>query len=283
MRALLRPSALLSHLLVLVVVSVLVGLGQWQLHRLDERRDQNARLEERLAAPALDVADLAGDPGLDDAALEYRRVTVTGTYLPDEELLLEGREWRGQAGRDSFVPLELGDGTLVLVRRGWVPRDLGAPPLEGEATPPEGTVTVEGYLERSVPQPGFGPRNPEDGRLSILQVPNVDRIAQQLPGPAFPMLVRMTAQDPPPASAEEATNRGLPSLPAVYEQTGFEEGSHLSYAVQWHSFALLALIAYVAYRVKQVRGRDTDGTAPPFDGEAGADGRAPRPTVGTSR
>jgi aspartokinase len=37
---------------------------------------------------------------------------------------------------------------------------------------------VEGYLERSVPQPGFGPRNPAEGQLAILQVPDVQRIAR---------------------------------------------------------------------------------------------------------
>lgn len=263
MRTLLRPAALLSHVLVLAVVAVLVTLGQWQVQRLDERRDQNALLAERIAAPALSVEDLAGDPDLDEAALEYRRVTVTGTYLPEEELLLEGRERRGQSGRDSFLPLALDDGTSVLVRRGWVPRELGPPPLE-DAAPPPGEVTVEGYLERSVPEPGFGPSNPPEGELAILQVPDVARIAPQLPGDTFPMIVRLTAQDPPPVASPDVAARGLEPLPAVYEQVPFDEGSHLSYAVQWYSFALLALIAYVAYWIKRLRGPDepTEGVAP---------------------
>jgi surfeit locus 1 family protein len=263
MRSLLRPAALLSHVLVLAVVAVLVTLGQWQLQRLDERRDQNALLEERQAAAPLDVADLTGDPDLDEVALEYRRVTVTGTYLPEEELLLEGRELRGQSGRDSFVPLALDDGTSVLVRRGWVPRELGPPPLE-DAAPPAGEVTVEGYLERSVPEPGFGPSNPAEGELTMLQVPDVGRIAPQLPGETFPMIVRLTAQDPPPIASPAVAERGLEALPAVYETGPFDEGSHLSYAVQWHSFALLALIAYVAYWVKRSRepGGPSEGVAP---------------------
>jgi surfeit locus 1 family protein len=276
MRSLLRPTAVLSHVLVLFVVLVLVGLGQWQFQRLDERRDQNERLASRLAAEPVDLDALASEGEVDDVALEYRRVQVTGTYLGDEELLLEGRQFRGQAGRDSFVPLELADGTLVLVRRGWVPRDLGPPPV-AEAAPPTGQVTVEGYLERSVPQPGFGPQNPVDGELAILQVPDVERVSQQLPGPTFPMIVRLTGQDPPP-EAEAATARGLPGLPAVHPQEPFDEGSHLSYGVQWMSFALLALIAYVAYWVKRLRGDEAVGPAgaDPAGGEGGDD-RPPAP------
>jgi surfeit locus 1 family protein len=270
MRSLLRPAAIVSHVLVLAVVAVLVSLGQWQLQRLDERRTQNALLEERLAAAPLDLADLTGGP-VDDEALEYRRVTVTGTYLADEELLLEGRERRGQSGRDSFVPLEVADGTLVLVRRGWVPRELGPPPLE-DALPPEGTVTVTGYLERSVPEPGFGPRNPEEGELAVIQVPDVERIARQLPRPTFPMIVRLLDQDPPPVASPAVAERGLEALPAIYDQEPFEEGSHLSYALQWHSFALLALIAYVAYWVKRLRGDDEVG--PPVDDAPAPPGRS---------
>jgi surfeit locus 1 family protein len=277
MRSLLRPAALLSHVLVLVVVAALLALGQWQLQRLDERRTQNALLEERLAAPPLAVEDLAAEADLDTVALEFRRVTVTGTYLPEEELLLEGREHRGQSGRDSFVPLALDDGTSVLVRRGWVPRELGPPPLL-DAAPPEGEVTVTGYLERSVPEPSFGPSNPPDGELAIIQVPDVERIAVQLPGETFPMIVRLTSQDPPPAATAAATDRGLDTLPVVRETAPLEEGSHLSYAVQWFSFALLALIAYVAYWWK--RRREPDG---PVDGVAPDHSAAPRPTVGSGQ
>jgi surfeit locus 1 family protein len=205
---------------------------------------------------------------------------VRGRYLPEEELLLEGREFRGQTGRDSFLPLELADGTLVLVRRGWVPRDLGPPPV-ADAAPPEGEVTVTGYLERSVPQPGFGPRNPEEGELAILQVPDVERIAQQLPGPTFPMIVRLTAQDPPP-SGDAATTRGLESLPAIHPEQPFDEGSHLSYGIQWFSFALLALIAYVAFWFKRLRGDQPVG---PSDrsGRSPDPGSTPRAPVGSGQ
>lgn len=265
-RALTRPVALISHLLVGLVVAALVALGQWQLSELQERRDDNDRFAARADAEPLTAAELVGLSDEDPAQLEFRRVRLEGTYLADEELLLEGRSYQNQTGRHSFVPLELDDGTLVLVRRGWVPRELGEPPLE-DAAPPEGRVRVDGYLERSVGPEGFGPSNPDSGELRILQRADVDRVARQLPGPTYPLLVTLLDQDPPAAASPRVEELGLEALPIGVGSTNFDdEGPHLNYAVQWHSFALLAIIAYVAWWVKRLReqrdGPDQTGVAP---------------------
>ena len=96
-------------------------------------------------------------------------------------------------------------------------------------------------------------------------MPDVERIARQLPGPTFPMIVRLTAQDPPPVASAAVAERGLDALPVVRPQEPFDEGSHLSYALQWHTFALLALIAYVAFWVKRLREDDPDAPTPATD------------------
>lgn len=265
-RALTRPTALLSHVLVLAVVAGLVTLGQWQLDRLDDRREVNARFEARASSAPLAADELfaLGEP--DEDLLEFRRVQLTGTYLPDEEVLLEGRSLDGQAGRHSFLPLELDEGPLVLVRRGWVPRGVGDPPV-ADAAPPEGSVTVDGFLERSVePEGSFTPRNPASGELEIIQLPEVDRIAEQLPGDTYPMFVTLVGQEPPPIASPAVDDLGLDALPIARAATFDDEGSHLNYAIQWHSFALLALVAYGAWWTKRLRewrdGPDDEGVAP---------------------
>lgn len=262
-RRLLSARALVSHVLVLLVVAMLVTAGLWQVSRLGERRAANALLEERLTAAPVTLDELVRRGGIEPEAWEYRRVTATGMYLPDDELLLEGRSHRGQAGRDVFTPLRLDDGTLVLVRRGWVPREVGAPPV-AEATPPAGTVRIDGYLERSVDQPRWGPRNPAEGRLRILQIPDLPRIAPQLDGELFPMILRLVEQDPPPIATAEIARRGLEALPAIYPLEPLDERNHQSYAIQWFSFAVLAVIAYVAWWVTRLREDRKRATAPPL-------------------
>ena len=63
-RFLLRPRWLLSHLFVVALVVAMVGLGFWQLRRLDEKRDRNELIESRREQPVVPVgALLAPGPG----------------------------------------------------------------------------------------------------------------------------------------------------------------------------------------------------------------------------
>ena len=240
-RALLRPRALVSHALVLAVVAVLVALGQWQVARLGEVRAQNALLSERLAAPAADLTDLLA-AGADAADLAFRRVTATGPFRPAEEVLQRNRVNAGLTGLDVLTPLDLGDGRTLLVRRGWVPPDLDEPPVAA-AAPPAGPVRVAGVLEASVDQPAFGARDPDDGRLARVFHPDTARLDRQMTGTLLPVVLRLA--DPVPTDPE-----GLPRPPGP---PALDEGSHLSYAVQWHLFAALALIAYAAWLRRRLR------------------------------
>ncbi len=251
LRALLRPSAIVSHLLVAVVVITCVALGQWQLDRLHQVRDNNARLEQRLAAPPADLAALADPaaPGdaVNEADLEFRRVEVTGTFRPQQEVLQRNRSYRNQTGFHVLTPLELEGGGVVLVRRGWVPASLDTPPV-AQAAPPRGPVAVVGVLERPVEQPGFGPRDPDEGVLARVFHTDTARLDRQIDGTLFPMVLRVDTELDNPTEEQLPFPVGSPTL---------DEGSHLSYTVQWHSFALLALVTYLAWWWHRLRRRAT--------------------------
>jgi surfeit locus 1 family protein len=243
---LLRPRALLRHLLVLAVAVTCVSLGMWQLDRLGEVRASNALLEARMAAPEADLADLLAEAGLyagglaagglDADAIEsltFRRVRVSGTYLADEEVLQRNREHRGQTGFHVLTPLDLGDGRTLLVRRGWVPADLDTPPV-AEAAPPDGPVTLTGILERSIDQPGFGPRDLDDGVLERVFHADTSRLDAQMSGDLLPVVLRLVDD------AQDTLPRGL-------DEPVLDEANHRSYAVQWFTFAALAVVTYGAW------------------------------------
>jgi len=248
LRALTRPAALLSHALVLGVVAVLLTLGQWQLERLGQVRSANALLEERAAADPVELLTLVVAGTVDAEAAAFRRVVATGTFRPDEEVLQRNRVQRGLQGLDVLTPLDLGGGLTVLVRRGWVPTTMSSPPVQ-DAPPPAGLVTVSGILERSVAQPAFGARDADDGILARVFHPDTQRLDRQMSGTLLPVVLRM---DPLPGASAV-------SLPAAPESPALDEGSHLSYAAQWHLFALLALAAYVLWWRARLRRVTTPG------------------------
>lgn len=237
---LLTPRMLVLHVVVLAVVLVLANLGMWQLSRLEEARARTDAQQQRLEAAPVPVGELlAGVPLADTdrlAGLEFRRVTATGTYRPGAEVLQRGRSHQGRAGFHVLTPLDLTDGGTIVVRRGWVPFDNELRPPVADAAPPGGTVTVEGYLERSIPQP-TGPltqRDPAEGALDIVFHADLARLGPQLGSDVLPMLVHLEQQSPPTDG----------ELPVPAPRPALDDGPHLSYAIQWFSFALIGAGMY---------------------------------------
>jgi cytochrome oxidase assembly protein ShyY1 len=121
------------------------------------------------------------------------------------------------------TPLVLGDGSAVLVVRGWVPFRLQRAPVD-DAAPPEDEVAVEGFL---VPDEGDGTTVP-DARGSVGRL-DVRGIASSLPYDVFRLPLQLQRQRPRP---EE--------LPLTVPPPEISEGPHLSYAIQWFVFATIA-------------------------------------------
>lgn len=221
--------------MVLAVAALCVSLGLWQLRRLDERRDLNARIVEGLEAQEEPLADALDEP---PEALAYRRVTATGRYLPEQEVLLGPRSRDGAPGYDVLTPLLTGDGG-ILVNRGWVPFALSSPPI-AEAAPPEGDVTVTGYLLPSREAARAGPVGAAE--LDFVSDVDIDRLQGQISIPLAPVYLVRTGQSP-----------ALGDLPRPGTTPELDEGPHLSYAVQWFLFATIAVVGYPFLVRRQAR------------------------------
>jgi cytochrome oxidase assembly protein ShyY1 len=206
--------------LAVVVAATCVGLGLWQLRRLEERRDLNATILGRRSAAPISIDDAssgAGEP--------YRRAAARGTYDLEREVLLYGRTLDGEAGHQVVTPLILADGGAILVVRGWVPFAMQTVPVRGAAPPADG-VGVSGSL---IPDEGDGSTTPDtDGVIRVLDVVG---IASTLPYDVFPLPLRLIEQTPPQPG----------SLPTPVPSPELSEGPHLSYAIQWFAFAVVAV------------------------------------------
>lgn len=266
-RFLLKPRWIVSHVLVLVLVGVLVTLGLWQLHRLDQKRDFNALVRARTETPAAPVDEvLPADATFADAdGVIFRKVTAEGSYLPDEQVVVRSRSFEGKSGAWLLTPLHLDDGTAVLVNRGWVPVQAGIE-LEPEWAPPSGPVQVEGLLVATQTRGRFGAVDPEGERLDTVARADVARLQEQVDEDLVPAVLQLDDQDPAQPG----------DFPVAIGAPVLSEGPHLNYAGQWFIFATIAAVGYplMLRRIAHSRAKGATAEASASGGGAG-DGEAP--------
>lgn len=228
--------AMTRRALVLVIVSAVAALvcarlGIWQLSRLSERRALNAAVSARLDSAAVPLERLPTDTGL----AHFRRVQVSGRYDFSREVVLTGRSRNGSPGVQLLTPLRVaGSDTVVLVDRGWVYSANGLDRDSLRASEPE-SASVTGFIET------FPPDTKGAARLASREraVRRIDRATiDSLVGlPMRNLYVVQTAVGEDTAGAH----------PIRLKPPALDEGPHLSYAIQWFSFATVAIVGGLAF------------------------------------
>jgi surfeit locus 1 family protein len=211
-----------------------IRLGIWQLDRRDERRARNAVVRARLDSAEVDVGELPAE----SSSRRFRRVRVRGIPDYDHELVLANREPKGSPGVELLTPVRFpGRDTAVIVNRGWV------------YSPDAATVDLDRWHDRDSVFIGYVDEMPRTGggRLAgrpRVQIPlTLSAIAETLPYPVAPFYVVVVSDSTP--AQDRPARVGFPAL---------DEGPHLSYAIQWFAFALIALGGAAAVVVRSRRG-----------------------------
>jgi len=222
----------LGKIAVRLAVAAMVAAGFWQLQRLSERRDHNAKVSARSRLPAVEVQNLVEiGAGYDvGEEVEFRLVRAVGVYQPGEQVLIRNRTHQGSAGYWALTPLRLDSGSILAVNRGWIPRGAESPE---DFAPATGTVEVEGLVRSTVAAAGLQQPDPAGGVLDEMARPDLARLSQQLEAALLPGYVQLQTQVPP-----------VGDLPIPVPPPDLGEGSHLAYAVQWFVFAAIALVGY---------------------------------------
>ena len=227
-----RPFWLFSHIFAVSVVVLFVFLGLWQLDRLGQRRTQNDIILSRTDFAPASISDLLDEP---EETLEFRRVVDRGRFVDDEVVRIGSQTQDGSAGDHLVGVVELEDGTRVAVNRGYVPLAVG----DEFDSASEEEIEIVGWLRLSQSKEGiFGaPDGQSADRLPRFNVPTVD---DRVDGELAPIWIQLN----PKAADEQAA--ATDTFPAPVPLPPLGEGSHLSYAVQWFTFALLGVAVYIA-------------------------------------
>ena len=220
---------ILSHVFVLAMTVLMIGLGLWQLNRLDQTQQQNAAVAELFATLPQPIENLLrATPRPPDNTL----ATVTGRYLDQHSFLVANRSFDSEPGSWLVTPMRLADGRVVVVSRGWVPRLWVAGIQDADLSPPQGETTLVGRVYRSV-------RGGRIGGVSEVGLTELNRLdltrVEEITGLEVAHLWLQLEQQQPTAA----------QLPAAVPRTDLDDGPHLSYAVQWFFFASGTVVVYL--------------------------------------
>jgi len=203
-------------------------LGQWQFHRLDERRAENRRVAHNLDQPPVQLDELMRVGAEPSAAHEWREVILHGTWDDAHTIVVKYQTRDSGAGVDVVTPLVTENGNAVLVDRGWLATaNNGAtrPKLPPAQT---GPVTVLGWVR--VDGTG-GSTVVTDLATRAISSRAAARI---VPHPLYGGFVDLHTESPPPAKRLGATE--LPDDKS--------EGPHFVYGLQWWFFSALAIFGF---------------------------------------
>lgn len=216
-----RRPATLFPIFAIAVGLACMPLGFWQLSRLGQRRAANAIVAARLDSAVTTRDRLPADTG----AARFRRVRVAGTYDYAHEIVISNRSRDGSPGVNLLTPLRLaGSDSAVLVNRGWVySPDAMLVDLPRWREPAEAEVTA---LVNTYHDPGIGQA----------LVPAQARTVRFIDPATIDSLVPYPVMSYYLVAIDSATQAAAPVRLAA---PSLDEGSHLSYAIQWFSFAAI--------------------------------------------
>lgn len=226
----------------IVVAAVCARLGIWQVHRLKARRSANAIALAARSAPAV-VLDSENPANI----VANRRVRAIGRYDHTHDMVLRGTAYQGVPGVEIVTPLRLpGRDTAVLVNRGFVPTP-DAVTVELDSLHEPGEVRVDGL---AFPLTSGGGAPLQRGQKTSWARLDLDALRSMLPYAIYPIYLR------------QLPDSSLPRFPRRLDPPSLDDGPHLSYAIQWFSFTLMAVVfAGVIARQGRTARKDSEGPA----------------------
>lgn len=211
-------------------------LSWWQFSRREERVERIEMVIANYDKPPVAMETLdwrLGENGLTD--LEWSPVTVRGQYLADEAVIVRNRPLSGQAGFLQLVPLLMENGEILIVERGWI--QAGSDITVPSSNPLPQSTTHELVVRLRAPEPDLG-RPPVEGQLASINPAELTETLSSYGKVLDDRYGRLVSESP-----------GYQSAPFAMPMPSLNEGNHLSYALQWILFGLMAFAAlFWAYR-----------------------------------
>ena len=207
-------------------------LGFWQLDRAAQKEALQSAMEQQASKPPLAQHIFLN---LNDTTeVLHQRVLLSGTWVPQSTVYLDNRQMDGKVGFFVLTPMRLeGSDKVVMVQRGWVPRNFEQRETVPAVETPFDLVQIEGRIALA-PSKLYEP-GPSTQQL-IRQNLDIEAFRIESGLPLLDVTVRQT---------------GLPSegLRRDWPAVNFGIDKHYGYAFQWFGLSALVIILYLWFQI----------------------------------
>ena len=224
--------------LVFVFTTACVFLSKWQFDRQAEVVETNSRIAASYAAEPRALEEILAIDQTWNPALEFRSVLVSGQYIPDQSYLVRNRPYNAYPGFLQLVAFQTDGGSVIWVERGWLPT--GRKSDSPDEVPAVDSTHRQLTLRLRPSEPALD-RTAPPGQLSSINLESAssELVETDIYTQAYGRLISEYPELP------TGQKIGKPEL---------SEGNHLSYAMQWILFGLMAIGA-VLWTISQERRR----------------------------
>lgn len=226
------------------MIALTASLGRWQMSRAEYKQHLAEAMAARAQEPPLDNGALLKRDLLAEDV--HRRVSLRGRWLAEHTVYLDNRPMHKRPGFWVYTPLELdGSSKVLLVQRGWIPRDFADRARLAPVQTPQGLVELDARLALS------------PGKLYEFKGEEGGPIRQNLEIASFRIATGLDLLD----ALAVQTGPASEGLQRQWDAPDSGVDKHHGYAFQWFGLCALLVGLYVWFqalspalkRRKQVR------------------------------
>lgn len=224
-----------SIVLYLVLVTLLLSLGFWQLDRAEQKK---VFVRQQQLSADKSLLKLTEDADLE--ATRYRKTEITGRYDSTHQYLIDNQIVNGRVGYFVMTPFKVdGLNQSVLVNRGWVALNKDRrvlPDISIETL----KLTITGRINH-FPVVGIrlaGAEIPTEGWPSVVQVVDSQVLSEKLGYLLFPFQIELDK------SMRDGYSRDWRKKSVMPPE------KHVAYAVQWFGLALTLTVLFIGFSRK---------------------------------
>lgn len=223
---------LIPLIFVIIGVSVLILLGNWQLNRLKEKTNFIQKIEYNIANPAKPIDEIGSENSI------YSKISISGKFLADKNIFLYGRR-SAAPEKDGYYLLsafESTNGKIYLVSRGWIPQSVKD--NLGEFASKQLSDQFEAIILPSETRQFIIPENDKNNKIWFTIDLNMAHETLGITEDKY-YLMQIESHTLPEGGKSLSTTH----LNKV-------RNDHLEYAITWYSLAACLIVIFLIYRKK---------------------------------